>query len=199
MRIPEPYFTRGFKPLVFLLLFIPVALLAYGYWQDNLGANPIEILRRNTGEWTLNSLLLTLLVSPLRRIIKWTQLIKIRRMLGLYTFFYACLHLVSYVWLDQFFDMTEIIYDIVERPFITVGLIAFIALIPLAFTSSNRMIRKLGKNWLRLHKLVYPIAIISIIHYWWLVKADTREMSIYAVILASLLAERIWHKLLKKY
>jgi len=199
MRIPEPYFTRGFKPLVFVLLFIPTFLLVYGYWQDSLGANPIEILRRSTGEWTLNSLLLTLLVSPLRRIIKWTQLIKLRRMLGLYTFFYACLHLVTYIWLDQFFDFVEIAYDIIERPFITAGVIAFIALVPLALTSTNRMIRKLGKNWLRLHSLIYPIAIISIIHYWWLVKADTREVSVYAAILTLLFIERGWHKLKSKY
>lgn len=199
IRIPEPYFTRGFKPLVFLLLFIPSFLLAYSYWQDSLGANPIEVLRRSTGEWALNSLLLTLIISPLRRFIKWTQLIKIRRMLGLYTFFYATLHLITYVWLDQFFDLTEIGYDILERPFITAGVVAFIALIPLAVTSTNKMIRKLGKNWLRLHTLIYPIAIISIIHYWWLVKADTREVTLYALILTFLLMERLWHTLKKKY
>ena len=198
MRIPEPYFTRGFKPLVFLLLLTPAFLLAYGYWQDSLGANPIEILRRSTGEWTLNSLLLTLLVSPLRRIIRWTQLIKLRRMLGLYTFFYACLHLITYIWLDQFFDIIEIAYDIVERPFITAGVIAFVALVPLAFTSTNQMMRRLGKSWLRLHTLIYPIAIISIIHYWWLVKADTREVSIYVLILALLFVERGWNKLKNK-
>ena len=198
MRIPEPYFTRGFKPLVFLLLLTPAFLLAYGYWQDSLGANPIEILRRSTGEWTLNSLLLTLLVSPLRRIIRWTQLIKLRRMLGLYTFFYACLHLITYIWLDQFFDIIEIAYDIVERPFITAGVIAFIALMPLALTSTNGMMRKLGKNWLRLHTLIYPIAIISMIHYWWLVKADTRKVSIYVLILALLFVERGWNKLKNK-
>ncbi len=198
MRIPEPYFTRGFKPLMFLLLLTPTFLLAYGYWQDSLGANPIEILRRSTGEWTLNSLLLTLLVSPLRRIIKWTQLIKLRRMLGLYTFFYACLHLITYIWLDQFFDLVEIAYDIAERPFITAGVIAFIALVPLAFTSTNRMMRKLGKNWLRLHMLIYPIAIISVVHYWWLVKADTREVSVYALILGLLFVERGWNKLNNK-
>ena len=193
MRIPEPYFTQFFKPFVFILLLLPFILLLYGYWQDTLGANPIEILRRSTGEWTLNFLFLTLFVSPLRRAIKWTQLIKLRRMLGLYSFFYACMHLITYVWLDQFFDFTEMFYDVLDRPFITAGLISFLGLIPLAVTSTNKMIRRLGKNWLRLHKLIYPIVIIGVVHYWWLVKADIREVNIYAIILAILLLERVWN------
>jgi len=144
MRISEPYFTRGFKPLVFLLLLTPAFLLAYGYWQDSLGANPIEILRRSTGEWTLNSLLLTLLVSPLRRIIKWTQLIKLRRMLGLYSFFYACLHVITYIWLDQLIHnlfMTDPIHF--DEPKLGVRLFHF------SRASSERFTRRLTALGLR--------------------------------------------------
>ena len=192
MKIPEPYFSKVFKPFIFLLALLPVVLLAYGAWKSNLGANPIETITHQTGEWTLRFLLITLLISTLRRRIGWGQLIRLRRMLGLFAFFYATLHLFTYLWLDQFFWWEEILADIIKRPFITVGMLAFFLLIPLAATSTNAMIRRLGKNWLRLHKLIYLIAILGVLHFWWLVKADVREPFVYMAILSILLGERLW-------
>ena len=197
MRIPEPYFTKVLKPLLFIISLLPVGYLTAGIFYDWLGANPVETIIRNLGDWTLRFLLITLAISPLRRLTSMAQLLRLRRMLGLYAFFYAVLHLVIYISLEQSFDWQEIISDILERPFITVGMLSFILLIPLAATSTTAAIRKLGKNWLRLHQLIYPIAILAILHFWWLVKADTREPLIYAVILALLLFERLlrfWQK-----
>ncbi len=193
MKIPEPYFGKLFKPFVFLLALLPGILLGWNAWQDNLGANPIETITHQTGDWTLRFLLITLSISTLRRWMGWGQLIRLRRMLGLYAFFYATLHLFTYLWLDQFFWWEEILADILKRPFITVGMLAFVLLIPLAVTSTNAMIRRLGKNWLKLHKLIYLIALLGVLHFWWLVKADVREPFIYMAILALLLGERIWH------
>lgn len=198
ITIPEPFFTKGFKPLLFVLALLPVALLAYGAWADTLGANPIETITRDTGEWTLRLLLITLSISTLRRIAGWSQLIKLRRMLGLFAFFYATLHLFTYLWLDQFFWWSEILADIIKRPFITVGMLAFVLLIPLAVTSTNGMMRRLKKNWLKLHKLIYPIAGLGVLHFFWLVKADYREPIIYLILLSLLLAERYWHSLKTK-
>ena len=193
MKIPEPYFSRLFKPFVFALALMPLVSLGLAAWQDKLGANPIEVITHSTGDWTLRFLLITLSISTLRRLINWGQLIRLRRMLGLYAFFYATLHLFTYLWLDQFFWWEDILADIIKRPFITVGMLAFVLLIPLAATSTNAMIRRLGKNWLKLHKLIYPITILGILHFWWLVKADVREPFIYMAILALLLAERVWN------
>ena len=193
MKIPEPYFSRLFKPFIFALALMPLVSLGLAAWQDKLGANPIEVITHSTGDWTLRFLLITLSISTLRRLINWGQLIRLRRMLGLYAFFYATLHLFTYLWLDQFFWWEDILADIIKRPFITVGMLAFVLLIPLAATSTNAMIRRLGKNWLKLHKLIYPIAILGVLHYWWLVKADVREPFIYMAILALLLAERVWN------
>ncbi len=198
MRIPEPYFTKVLKPLLFIISLLPAAYLTAGIFYDWLGANPVETIIRNLGDWTLRFLLITLAISPLRRLTGMAQLLRLRRMLGLYAFFYAVLHLVIYISLEQSFDWQEIISDILERPFITVGMLSFILLIPLAATSTTTAIRKLGKNWLRLHQLIYPIAILAILHFWWLVKADTREPLIYAVILALLLFERLLRFWLKK-
>jgi sulfoxide reductase heme-binding subunit YedZ len=193
-HIREPYFTHVFKPLVFGLALLPLALLGWGVWQDTLGANPIETVTRSLGEWTLRFLLLTLLLSTLRRATGWVQGIRLRRMLGLFAFFYGVLHLLSYLWLDQFFDWAEIWYDIVERPFITVGMLAFVLMVPLALTSFKAAIRKLGRNWQRLHRLIYPLTLLAVLHFWWLAdsKARTEMPLIYAVLLAVLLGERLW-------
>jgi len=191
MRIPEPYFTKIIKPLVFITALLPVGYLIWGFFNEALGANPIEYIIRDLGDWTLRFLLITLAISPLRRLTGLAQLLRLRRMLGLYTFFYGLLHLSIYLILEQFFDWQEIWLDILERPFITIGMLAFILLIPLAVTSTTAAMRKLGKNWLRLHKLIYPISIFAILHFWWLVKADIREPFIYATILSILLLERL--------
>ncbi|MEQ1838429.1 MAG: protein-methionine-sulfoxide reductase heme-binding subunit MsrQ, partial [Candidatus Nitrotoga sp.] len=157
-----------------------------------LGTNPIEFITHSTGTWTLNFLLITLCITPLRQLSGWSWLIKLRRMVGLYAFFYACLHFITYIWLDQFFDVAAIIKDVIKRPFITVGFAAFILLIPLALTSTDAMLKKLGgKRWQSLHRLIYLIAILGVLHFWWLVKKDITEPLIYAVILASLLGYRV--------
>ena len=194
MKIAEPYFTRVFKPLFFILLLLPALYYAYGIWQDTLGANPLEAVIRGLGDWALRILLLTLLMSPLRRLINWAQALRLRRMLGLYAYFYVVLHLLGYLWFDQFFDWEEIWFDILERPFITIGMVAVVLLTPLAITSTKGMIRRMGKNWKRLHSLVYLISILAVIHFWWMVKLDITEPAIYSGILAILLAERLYRK-----
>jgi len=194
MQIPEPYFTRAFKPVLFILLLLPALYYAYGMWQDTLGANPLEAVIRGLGDWGLRILLITLLISPLRRLLNWPQILRTRRMLGVYAYFYVVLHLLGYLWFDQFFDWEEIWFDILERPFITVGMISVVLLTPLAMTSTKGMIRRLGKNWKRLHALVYPISILVIIHFFWMVKLDLREPIIYSVLLAILLGERLYRK-----
>jgi sulfoxide reductase heme-binding subunit YedZ len=193
MQIREPYFTKVFKPGVFVLALVPLALLAWGLWQDTLGANPIEHITRSLGEWTLRFLLFTLLISTLRRATGWVQGLRIRRMLGLFAFFYGSLHLLSYLWLDQFFDWGEIWHDILDRPFITVGMLAFLLMTPLALTSFRAAMRKLGRNWQRLHKLIYPLTMLAVLHFWWLAdsKARTDMPLLYTVLLAILLGERL--------
>ena len=178
------------KPLLFVTCLIPLLLLIIGALNETLGANPVETLTRETGEWTLRFLLITLLVTPARRILGWSWLIKLRRMLGLYAFFYAVMHLLTYVWFDQFFDLNEIIKDVIKRPFITVGFTAFLLLIPLALTSTNKMMRRLKKNWGRLHKLIYIITVLGLLHFIWLVKADYLAPVLYGLILFLLLLYR---------
>ena len=195
MKIPDMIFNRVIRPSVFIILLLPAAYYAWGIWQDTLGANPLEALIRGLGDWGLRILLLTLLMSPLRRLINWAQALRLRRMLGLYAYFYIVLHLLSYLWLDQFFDWEEIWIDILERPFITIGMVAVVLLTPLAVTSTKGMIRRMGKNWKRLHTLVYPISILAIIHFWWMVKLDVTEPAIYSVLLVILLGERLYRKL----
>lgn len=183
------------KPTVFILCLLPLAWLVFALLTDRLGANPIEALTRGTGEWTLRLLLITLCMTPLRRIASWGWPLRIRRMLGLFTFFYACVHLSTYVWLDQFFDWQEIWHDIVKRPFITVGMLAFVLLVPLAATSTNAMIKRLGRNWVKLHRLVYVIPVLGVLHFWWLVKADVRDPLVYALLLTGLLGMRVlWYR-----
>ncbi len=184
--------THWLKPLTFILCLLPFALLLFDAFSDALGANPVEKITHRTGDWTLRLLLLTLSVTPLRRLSGWNDLPRIRRMLGLFTFFYACLHFLTYLVFDQFFDLQEIYKDIVKRPYITLGFSAFVLLIPLAATSTNAMMKRLGRRWRQLHQLVYVIATLGVLHYLWLVKKDLREPLIYAMILLLLLAWRVW-------
>ncbi len=195
MKIPEKIFTYSFKPFVFILLLLPAIHLGWGMWQDTLGANPLEAIIRGLGDWALRFLLLTLALSPLRRLTGWGQILRLRRMLGLYAYFYALLHLLSYLWFDQFFDWIEIGYDIIERPFITIGMVSMLLLTPLAITSTNAMMRRLGKHWKRLHQLIYLIAILATIHFFWMVKLDISEPTFYAIVLAILLGERVIYSL----
>ena len=181
------------KAATFLAALLPLALLTHGALTDSLGANPMEYIRHQTGTWTFNFLLITLCVTPLRSLtgLHWLQ--RLRRMLGLFVFFYALLHFTTYLWLDQFFDLQAIARDIVKRPFITVGFTAFALLIPLAATSSNRAIRQLGgKRWQALHRSVYLIGILATIHYFWLVKITAIVYPLsYALLLAVLLGWRV--------
>lgn len=179
------------KALTFLLCLIPLARLGWLGLNDGLGANPIEFITRSTGTWTLVFLMITLSVTPLRRITGWNGLIRFRRMLGLFAFFYVCLHFTTYIWLDQFFDLAEIVKDVIKRPFITVGFACFVLLIPLAVTSTNAMQRRLKRRWQQLHRLIYLIAIGGVVHYWWLVKKDVTQPAIYALVLAVLLGFRL--------
>lgn len=181
------------KTLVFVLALLPLAYYGWGAWHDTLGANPVEAVTRGMGTWTLNFLLITLAITPLRKLTGWHAALRLRRMLGLFTFFYAALHLTSYLWFDQFFAWGEIARDILERPFITVGMAAFVLLVPLAATSSNFAIRRLGgRRWQALHRTVYAIGILAVLHYSWLVKADQSQPLLYGGILVVLLGLRAW-------
>ena len=182
------------KPILFTVCLVPFIALVIGAVNNTLGTNPVETMTHETGEWTLRFLLLTLMITPLRRLSGKSWLIKLRRMLGLYAFFYACLHFITYIWFDHYFDWVEIIKDIPKRPFITVGFSAFVLLIPLAVTSNNKMMRRLKKNWVKLHRLVYVIAVLGVLHFLWLVKADTLEPLIYASILLVLLGYRAYYQ-----
>lgn len=188
------------KIALFMLALMPLANLMLKAVMDNLGANPIEKITRTTGYWTLTLLLITLTVTPLRRLSGWSWLVRLRRMLGLFAFFYASLHFATYLVLDQFFDIASIAKDIVKRPYITVGFPAFMLLIPLAVTSNDNMIRRLGgKRWRLLHRLVYLSAIGGVIHYWWLVKKDLTNPITFAILLALLLGFRLADKAYKRY
>lgn len=188
---------RGLKALLFLLCLVPLIKLAlelFGIAGTSLGANPVEELIHRFGIWGLNFLLITLAVTPLRFLTGRNWLIRFRRMLGLFAFFYILMHFLTYAGLDQRFDLTVILEDIAERPFITIGFIAFLLLIPLAVTSTNRMMKRLGRRWQKLHRLVYVIAVLGVWHFYWQVKLDTLEPVIYAAILAVLLGYRIWRR-----
>jgi len=182
------------KPFVFLLCLVPFLLLVLNAINDNLGTNPVETLTHETGLWALRFLLITLMVTPLRRLTNAHWLIKLRRMFGLYTFFYAFLHFITYIWLDQFFDWKEILIDIPKRPFITIGFISFVLLIPLAVTSTSAMQRRLKKKWLVLHKTVYIIPVLVIIHFIWSLKADYTEPFYYALIFSVLMLNRLYYR-----
>lgn len=181
------------KPVFFLSCLLPFIFLLSGAVNDSLGVNPVETLTHETGEWALRFLLITLSITPLRRLTNMHWLIKLRRMSGLYAFFYAVLHLITYLWLDQFFDWKEIIIDIPKRPFITIGFLSFILLVPLALTSTRGMQRRLKKRWLSLHKLVYVIPMLVVIHFIWALKADYSEPMIYTFIFLVLMLSRAIH------
>lgn len=190
----QPGAIRAIKVVVFVLCLLPLARLvleAFGVAGLGLGANPVEELIHRLGKWGLNFLLVTLAVTPLRRLSGWNWLIRLRRMLGLFAFFYLLLHFLAYAGLDQRFDLAVILEDIVERPFITLGMTALVLLLPLALTSTNAMMRRLGRRWRQLHRLVYPIAILGVWHFYWQVKLDTLEALIYAAVLAALLGFRL--------
>ena len=178
------------KTAIFISSLTPLALLGWFALTDNLGANPIEVITHWTGDATIIFLLITLSVTPLRKISSWNDAVKFRRMLGLFAFFYACLHFTTYIWLDQFFDFRGMIKDIAKRPFITVGFTSFVLLIPLAVTSTAAMVRRLGKRWQKLHRAIYVIAAAGVMHYWWLVKKDIRWPLIYGGFLTALLGYR---------
>jgi len=187
--------ARYFKPIVFLACLAPLARLAWRGFHGDLGANPIETITHGTGDWTLIFLLLTLSITPLRKLTRQYWLINFRRMIGLFAFFYGCLHLMTYVWLDKFFAIHEMLADIAKRRFITAGMTAFALMIPLALTSTRWSIRRLGgKRWQALHRLIYFSAAAGVIHYVWLVKADKRKPLEYGAVLGALILYRmaIW-------
>ncbi len=193
-------FLRNPKTWLFVLCLLPLARLIVLGVTGGLGANPIEFITHSTGTWTLVGLLVTLSITPLRRMTGRASLLRYRRMLGLFAFFYACLHFVTYVWLDQFFDLEAILKDVVKRPFITVGFAAFVLLIPLAATSTHAMMRRLGRRWQQLHRLVYAIAVFGVLHYLWLVKKDVTQPLIYGGVLALLLLMRLpWKSIARKW
>lgn len=182
------------KALLFVLCLLP---LAASLWQALSGqaVNPVETLTRDSGSWALNLLLAGLAITPLRRLGATGWLLRLRRMLGLYAFFYASVHLLIYLWLDQLFDWAAIVHDIIKRPFITVGMAAFALLLPLAITSTDGWLRRLKRRWGQLHRLVYPLALLAVLHYLWLVKRDLTEPLLYAAVLAVLLGLRLWWRL----
>lgn len=184
---------RWIKPLVFAASLVPLAMLAWAAYRDQLGANPIETLEIETGVWTLRFLVLTLAVTPARRLFGWNWLIKYRRMIGLFTFFYATVHLSTYIGLDMFFNVGDIVHDVTKHLYITVGMAAWILLLPLALTSTTGWVRRLGgKRWQALHRAIYAIAILGTVHYWWGVKKDIQRPLLYAAVFALLLGYRLW-------
>ncbi len=188
------------KPGLFLLALLPLALLVWGAFANTLGANPAEALIRSTGDWTLRFLCLTLAVTPLRSWTGWHALARLRRMLGLYTFFYGCLHFLCFAWLDQGFDVPAILKDIAKRPFILVGTAALLLMLPLAATSFNKAIKTLGAaRWQALHRAVYAVALLGLLHFFWMraAKNNFGEWSIYAAVMAVLLGWRLWKRLRK--
>lgn len=184
-----------FKFLVFVASLVPLVRLVWKAFHDGLGANPIEVVTHSTGTWTLVFLLVTLSISPIRKLSRVLWLIRFRRMLGLFAFFYSVLHFTTYIWLDKFFDVHQMVKDIYKRPFITVGFTAFVLLIPLAVTSTQSMIRRLGRRWQMLHRFIYASTTLGVIHYLWLVKADRRVPEIYGGILVILLVYRAGQRL----
>jgi sulfoxide reductase heme-binding subunit YedZ len=191
---PAQSFRRLIKPAAFLACLLPFARLVLIGVGGDLGANPIEAVTHETGLWALRFLMITLAVTPLRRLTGWHSLVSLRRMLGLFAFFYATLHFGTYLVLDQFFDLASIVQDIAKRPYVTAGFAAFVLLVPLAITSTTAMIRRLGgRRWRLLHRLVYASALGGVVHYLWLVKADTERPLTYGGILATLLGFRVWH------
>lgn len=190
---PDARQLFAIKAVFFLICLLPLGHLVYGVFADALGANPVEAVIRGLGDWALRLLLVTLTVTPLRRLSGWHWLLRLRRMFGLFVFFYALLHVFGYVWAEQFFDLSAIFADILKRPFITVGFAAFVLLMPLAATSTNAMIRRLGgRRWQALHRLVYIIAVLAVVHFWWMVKVDITQPLIHGAVLTVLLGSRLY-------
>jgi sulfoxide reductase heme-binding subunit YedZ len=188
---------RAAKPLAFVLGLLPLAWMVYGAFANTLGPNPAEALIRSSGDWTLRLLCLTLTVTPLRTWTGWHALARFRRMLGLFTFFYGCLHFLSFAWLDMGFDLGAIVRDIGKRPFILVGTLALLLMAPLAATSFNRAIKAMGaKRWQSLHRLIYAIVLLGLLHFFWMRagKHDFAEWSVYAAVVAVLLGWRLWRR-----
>ena len=187
---------REAKPLLFGLALLPLAWFVYGALTNALGANPAEALIRGTGDWTLRLLCVTLAITPLRQITGWNALARLRRMVGLFTFFYGSLHFLAFAWLDMGFDINAILKDIPKRPFILVGTAALLLMLPLAATSFNRAIKALGaKRWQALHRLVYATALLALLHFFWMraAKQNFAEWSVYAAVMSALLGWRLWH------
>jgi sulfoxide reductase heme-binding subunit YedZ len=184
--------TRFSKILVFVNSLVPLVLLLWDVYRKNVGPNPLEFVTRTTGMLTLVFLTLTLAVTPIRKVFGINQLIKIRRMLGLFAFFYGSLHLLTYVWFDRFFNLSSMVQDIARRRFILIGMTAFLLMLPLAVTSTNRMIKRLGgKRWSKLHRLAYVAAVAGVVHFWMLVKSDTRLPLTFGFVLLLLLSHRV--------
>lgn len=182
---------RWSKVLIFLLGLAPLFWLGWRAWDHRLTANPIEFITHYTGDWTLRLIVIGLFVTPLRKILNLPNLIRYRRMIGLFAFFYGCLHFTTYIWLDKFFDLREMWVDVAKRRYITVGFAAFVMMIPLAVTSTAGWIRRLGgKRWQLLHRLVYFSAVCGVVHYYWLVKSDIRQPVLYGFLVALVLAWR---------
>ncbi len=183
--------SKWIKIPVFLSGLLPLMFLAWRGLHQSLGANPIETITHSTGDWTLRFLVITLCITPARKLLRTPQLIRFRRMLGLFAFFYACLHFTTYIWLDKFFDFAEMVKDVEKRRFITVGFTGFLLLWPLAITSTAGWIRRLGgRRWQMLHRLIYLSAAAGVIHYYWLVKSDVRKPLQYGAMVAALLLYR---------
>lgn len=190
---PKPKQLTAIKVLVFLLALAPFLRMAYAV-ATGQPVDPVAYLTHASGDWALYLLCTTLAVTPLRRLSGWNWLVRLRRMLGLFAFFYALMHFLTFFWFDHGFDVAAMWKDVVKRPFITVGFIAFVLLIPLAATSTKGMIRRLGRHWTRLHRLIYPIAVLAILHYWWMKagKNDLEQPLIWGAVVALLLGLRIW-------
>ncbi len=183
------------KSSVFFAALLPLLNLVLRGLNDDLGVNPVETLVRTTGDWAFYLLLITLSITPLVKLAKLNRLMHVRRMLGLFVFFYACLHLISYIWFDQYFDWQGIFKDIIKRPFITLGFVSFLILLSLAITSTNKMMRRLKKNWKRLHQLIYPLSLIVMLHYFMMIKADYFEPLLFLSVLSALLFYRLYPRL----
>lgn len=191
---PDRLQIARIKQILFVCALIPFLRLLGFALTDRLGANPLEFISRNTGDWTLYFLSITLAITPLRRLLHVGWIVQLRRMLGLFGFFYASLHFLTFLWFDHFFDLEEMWKDVLKRPFITVGFAAFVCLLPLALTSTNRMMKRLGRHWQSVHRLIYGILPLGVLHYYWM-KAGKHDLSqplLFALLIAVLLSLRLW-------
>ena len=197
--MPKVLSSKWSKLPVFALCLVPLGQLGWRAFNHNLSANPIEYITHQTGDWTLIFIVATLAVTPARKLLHLPELIRFRRMLGLFAFFYALLHFSTWIGLDKFFDWTDMLHDVRKRPFITVGFTGFVLMLPLALTSTAGWIRRLGgKRWLALHRLIYVTAIAGVVHYYWLVKSDVRKPLFYGALVALLLAFRVGYWLVAR-